>query len=77
MLYVSQEDYHKICKKSRFLFTVISIGYDVFKDFYAGVPLVTYREKASSWYSASFVKKSALKDDQGQNFNGFGSKRLR
>jgi hypothetical protein len=48
-----------------------------FKDFYAGVPLITYREKTSSRYPASFVKKSALRDDQGQNFNGFGSKRLR
>ncbi len=49
----------------------------IFKDFYANIPLITYREKASRRYSASLVKKSALKDDQGQNFNGFGSKRLR
>ena len=30
MLYASQEGYHKICKKSRFLFVVISICYNVF-----------------------------------------------
>ena len=81
MLYASQEGYHKMCKKSRFLFHVISISYDVFQSIFLKIYVLmmaySYEQGKGLRQIFTFFVKNALRDDQDQIFDDFGSKRLR